>query len=104
MKNSQLQDKPVPISAVIELSDESRIILPNAITLLLIRWIESLTVNGFSNVRIKSERLKYEIRIEMEAGSIVRQKIELHQADSLKKALSSCGCGMRRADRLSEDS
>jgi len=87
MNKSQVQSNPIPIRAVVELSNESHIVLPEDMTLFLVQWMKSLTANGFSNVRIKSERLNHEIRIEMEAGSILRGKIAIHQADSIERAL-----------------
>lgn len=94
MRTSNSRADQPRIRTVIELHDKMNLVLPDDMTLFLVRWMEALTDNGFSNVRISSQHLRNEIRMEMEAGSILRGTLELHQAQALERFVQ-----LNRAER-----
>lgn len=80
----------------IEFSDGSTLEMPEGVTVIMIKWLQCLTSNGFSDVTITSKKQKHELLVQLNAGSLIRARIPLHQAEDIRNRLvgrrSSSNC------------
>lgn len=84
MERKQLGHMVMNEVVVIEFPDGSTLVMPEGISMIFIQWLKCLTSNGFSDVTITSEKQKHEILMQLNAGSVIRARVPLHQAEDIR--------------------